>query len=77
MKYSEMQVGSLKFDMQASKVPPEGTVFSIGPEDLSQLFRVSKSWGLAHPKLEKCHLTLPLSAVRTRCLRTVWGFTRP
>ena len=37
----------------ASEGPAEGTVFPPGPEDLSQMLRLSKSWGVAHPELEK------------------------
>ena len=38
--------------VRASEGPPEGTVIPHCPEDLIQLLRLSKSWGLAHPELE-------------------------
>ena len=36
----------------ASKGPSEGTVIPHCPEHLSQLLRLSKSWGLAHPEVQ-------------------------
>ena len=66
----------------ASKGPPEETAFTHSPEDLSQLLRLSKSWGLAHQEVEnvqphtthyhsiRAH-TSPRGSVRASAV-TVW-----